>query len=105
MLVLILVKNGSYFLYTALLWLAYSLFCLWPTPEIKGGDSFNAVIVGSGFSGIDIANKLKEAGVNFVILEKNSGLGGTWRDNIYPGTHSLVTVQLTFSSLWEFSSL
>ncbi|MEV5889642.1 flavin-containing monooxygenase [Nonomuraea fuscirosea] len=44
------------------------------------------VIVGSGFAGICMAVKLKEAGYHdFVILEKADELGGTWRDNTYPG--------------------
>lgn len=44
------------------------------------------VIVGSGFAGICMAVKLKEAGYHdFVILEKTAELGGTWRDNTYPG--------------------
>ncbi|MFB4266181.1 flavin-containing monooxygenase [Nonomuraea sp. GTA35] len=44
------------------------------------------VIVGSGFAGICMAIKLKQAGHHdFVILEKAGELGGTWRDNSYPG--------------------
>ncbi|MFI6900466.1 flavin-containing monooxygenase [Nonomuraea sp. NPDC050394] len=44
------------------------------------------VIIGSGFAGIGMAIKLKEAGFDdFVILEKAADLGGTWRDNVYPG--------------------
>jgi cation diffusion facilitator CzcD-associated flavoprotein CzcO len=44
------------------------------------------VIIGSGFSGLCMAIRLKQAGHhNFVILEKNDDLGGTWRDNQYPG--------------------
>ncbi len=44
------------------------------------------VIVGTGFSGICMAIKLKQTGFrDFVILEKNEDLGGTWRDNHYPG--------------------
>ena len=44
------------------------------------------VIVGSGFSGIGAAIKLREMGfLDFVILEKADDLGGTWRDNDYPG--------------------
>ncbi|MET9239752.1 NAD(P)/FAD-dependent oxidoreductase [Nonomuraea sp. NPDC003709] len=43
-------------------------------------------IIGSGFAGIGMAIKLKEAGYHdFVILEKAADLGGTWRDNTYPG--------------------
>jgi cation diffusion facilitator CzcD-associated flavoprotein CzcO len=44
------------------------------------------VIVGSGFSGLCMAIRLKEAGHDdFVVLEKARGLGGTWRENTYPG--------------------
>jgi cation diffusion facilitator CzcD-associated flavoprotein CzcO len=44
------------------------------------------VIVGSGFAGLCMAIRLKQAGHHdFVILEKNDDLGGTWRDNTYPG--------------------
>ena len=45
-----------------------------------------AVIVGAGFSGLCAGIQLREAGIeNFVILEKANGVGGTWRDNTYPG--------------------
>ncbi len=44
------------------------------------------VIIGSGFAGLAMAIRLKQAGFqDFVILEKNDDLGGTWRDNTYPG--------------------
>lgn len=44
------------------------------------------VIIGSGFAGLCMAIQLKLAGYDqFVILEKNDDLGGTWRDNTYPG--------------------
>ncbi|MCW2883044.1 MAG: putative FAD-binding monooxygenase [Sphaerisporangium sp.] len=43
-------------------------------------------IIGSGFAGLCMAIKLKDAGYHdFVILEKEPDLGGTWRDNTYPG--------------------
>jgi len=44
------------------------------------------VIVGAGFGGLGLAIKLLEAGRrDFVILEKDHEVGGTWRDNTYPG--------------------
>lgn len=44
------------------------------------------VIIGSGFGGIGLAIRLKRAGIeSFTILEKAASLGGTWRDNTYPG--------------------
>jgi cation diffusion facilitator CzcD-associated flavoprotein CzcO len=44
------------------------------------------VIVGSGFAGLCMAIKLQEAGIDdYVILERADAIGGTWRDNHYPG--------------------
>ncbi|MEU5879144.1 NAD(P)/FAD-dependent oxidoreductase [Spirillospora sp. NPDC047279] len=46
----------------------------------------SVVIIGSGFGGIGMAIRLKQAGIDdVVILEKAGELGGTWRDNTYPG--------------------
>ena len=43
-------------------------------------------IVGSGFSGLGMAIKLKEEGVeDFVVLERDQQVGGTWWANTYPG--------------------
>ncbi|HAD46119.1 MAG TPA: 4-hydroxyacetophenone monooxygenase, partial [Alcanivorax sp.] len=43
-------------------------------------------IVGGGFGGLCMAIKLREAGIeDFVLLEKAEQVGGTWRDNSYPG--------------------
>ena len=43
-------------------------------------------IVGSGFAGLGMAILLKRAGLDdFVILERAADIGGTWRDNSYPG--------------------
>jgi cation diffusion facilitator CzcD-associated flavoprotein CzcO len=48
--------------------------------------STRIAIIGAGHSGICMGMKLKEAGIeDFVILEKGTTLGGTWRDNTYPG--------------------
>jgi cation diffusion facilitator CzcD-associated flavoprotein CzcO len=47
---------------------------------------YDTIIVGAGFTGIGAAIKLTEAGVDdFVILERSHRVGGTWRDNTYPG--------------------
>ncbi len=46
----------------------------------------DVAIFGSGFGGLCMGIKLKEAGIdNFVILEKDEMYGGTWRVNHYPG--------------------
>src|SRR5215207_4451886 len=56
-----------------------------PTPQVA--------IVGSGFGGIAAGVKLRRAGIeSFTIYERSLAVGGTWRDNTYPGcevdTHS-----------------
>jgi cation diffusion facilitator CzcD-associated flavoprotein CzcO len=46
----------------------------------------SVLIIGTGFGGIGMAIKLKGAGfTELTLLEKASGVGGTWRDNTYPG--------------------
>jgi cation diffusion facilitator CzcD-associated flavoprotein CzcO len=48
--------------------------------------SRSIAIIGSGFSGLCLAIQLKQAGIDrFTIFEKSDCLGGTWRDNVYPG--------------------
>ena len=43
-------------------------------------------IVGAGMSGLCMAAKLQDAGIDdFTIFEKADEVGGTWRDNTYPG--------------------
>ena len=44
------------------------------------------VIIGAGFGGIGMGIALKQVGFHdFVILDQGDDLGGTWRDNQYPG--------------------
>lgn len=46
----------------------------------------DVLIVGAGFAGLGAAIQLRKAGINnIVILERGSAVGGTWRDNQYPG--------------------
>ncbi|WP_372433644.1 flavin-containing monooxygenase [Hoyosella rhizosphaerae] len=52
-------------------------------------------IIGSGFSGLGAAIKLKKLGsYSFVVLERGADVGGTWRDNTYPGAACDVPSQL-----------
>jgi cation diffusion facilitator CzcD-associated flavoprotein CzcO len=47
---------------------------------------YEVAIIGAGFSGLAMAARLQEAGQrSFVILERANEVGGTWRDNTYPG--------------------
>ena len=46
----------------------------------------HVVIVGAGFGGLGMAIHLKQRGFNtFTIFERAGDVGGTWRDNTYPG--------------------
>ncbi len=57
------------------------------------------IIIGTGYSGICMAIKLKQAGMNnFTIIEKEKELGGTWYINSYPGAQCDVE-----SHLYSFS--
>jgi len=51
-----------------------------PTPHVR------VAVVGSGFGGLGAGVRLRRAGItDFVILERAASVGGTWRDNSYPG--------------------
>jgi cation diffusion facilitator CzcD-associated flavoprotein CzcO len=59
------------------------------TPRTRGAagrDNDHVLIIGAGFAGLGMAIRLKQAGIDdFTILEGADRLGGTWRDNTYPG--------------------
>ena len=48
---------------------------------------FKVVIAGAGMAGLFMAEKLKRAGIDFTVYEKSNEVGGTWRDNTYPGLY------------------
>ena len=53
---------------------------------MSGERELRFAIIGAGMSGILSAIKLNEAGLtNYAIYEKTERLGGTWRENTYPG--------------------
>lgn len=59
----------------------------------------SVAVIGAGLGGLCAGIKLKEAGIdNIVILEKGAKVGGTWRDNSYPGCCCDVPV-----ALYQFS--
>src|SRR5438270_4648659 len=56
------------------------------TDMYRDAPHFEIAIAGAGFSGLGMAMALKKAGFeDFVVLERADDLGGTWRDNTYPG--------------------
>lgn len=47
--------------------------------------AFRVAIIGAGMSGLLAAIRLEQAGVPYVVIEKNDDVGGTWLENSYPG--------------------
>ncbi|KMS52038.1 hypothetical protein V474_03015 [Novosphingobium barchaimii LL02] len=54
-------------------------------PSAEALADFKVLVIGAGFSGVALAIKLKQAGIDHVIIEKNEEVGGTWYENTYPG--------------------
>ena len=58
----------------------------WETPKLKAAAArLKLLIIGAGMSGLLTAIRLKQAGIDFEIVEKNADVGGTWLENTYPG--------------------
>ena len=67
---------------------------------------YRVAIIGAGFGGIGMAIALEQAGIDdFVILDRADDLGGTWRDNSYPGLTCDIPSQLYSFSFrpWRWS--
>lgn len=57
-----------------------------PTSVARSERTYDAIIIGAGFSGLYQLHKLRdELGLNVRVLEKGGGIGGTWYWNRYPG--------------------
>jgi cation diffusion facilitator CzcD-associated flavoprotein CzcO len=68
-----------------------------------GGDQpvphYRVAVIGSGFGGVGTVIRLRQQGItDVVVLEKAGDVGGTWRDNTYPGCQCDVP-----SHLYSFS--
>jgi cation diffusion facilitator CzcD-associated flavoprotein CzcO len=62
---------------------------------VGGPQQVKHLIVGAGFAGLCAAIRLQEDGeTDFVVVEKGTEVGGTWRDNTYPGAACDVPSQL-----------
>ena len=67
---------------------------------------YRVAIIGAGFGGIGMAIALERAGIeDFVVLDRADDLGGTWRDNSYPGLTCDIPSQLYSFSFrpWRWS--
>ncbi|MCU1366650.1 MAG: hapE [Ilumatobacteraceae bacterium] len=57
----------------------------WDKAELAPDLPFHVVIIGAGMSGILSAHRLDQAGVDYIVLDKNDDVGGTWHESVYPG--------------------
>jgi 4-hydroxyacetophenone monooxygenase len=47
--------------------------------------TFHTLVIGAGLGGMTAAIRLQEAGLPYIVIEKNDAVGGTWYENSYPG--------------------
>jgi 4-hydroxyacetophenone monooxygenase len=66
----------------------------WHRDDFEGKEDFRVAIIGAGVSGLAMGYRLAQAGVPFVIYEKNPDVGGTWFENHYPGCRVDIPNQL-----------
>jgi len=57
----------------------------WDDVPVAARRGFRVVVIGAGMSGLLAAIRLEEAGIPYVVVEKNDAVGGTWLENAYPG--------------------
>ncbi|NBW77720.1 MAG: NAD(P)/FAD-dependent oxidoreductase [Betaproteobacteria bacterium] len=65
----------------------YNDVSLWHMSQLYAETDFTVAIIGAGLAGVGAAYRLKQAGIPFVILERNHEVGGVWSENNYPGCH------------------
>ena len=89
----------SLLLWAGLLLVSVTLL-LWP--KRKKDKGVDVIIVGAGISGITMAKKLLDRGLErFIILEEGERVGGTWAWNTYPGC-AVNAPALVYSFSWAY---
>ena len=60
--------------------------------------SFDVVVVGAGFAGLHLLQRLRSQGFSILVLESADGVGGTWYWNRYPGARcDIMSVDYSYS--------
>jgi len=67
------------------------------SPEVKA--NFHVAICGSGVCGLSVALRCQRAGIPYTVFERDTGIGGTWHQNRYPGVRcDTPSITYTFAS-------
>jgi len=73
-------------------------------PASDGSKTLDAIIVGAGFSGLYLLDRLREKGFKVHLVEAGSDIGGIWHWNCYPGARVDTTCaiyQFSREDLWS----
>ncbi|HVN52072.1 MAG TPA: FAD-dependent oxidoreductase [Acidimicrobiales bacterium] len=57
----------------------------WRKDDLDASRPMRVVVIGAGMSGLLAAHRLRQAGIDVDVIEKNDDVGGTWLENRYPG--------------------
>ncbi|RMH72677.1 MAG: NAD(P)/FAD-dependent oxidoreductase [Actinomyces sp.] len=57
----------------------------WTRDAVAPGRDFTVLVVGAGMSGILAAHRCDQAGLDWIVVDENDDVGGTWYQNTYPG--------------------
>lgn len=57
----------------------------WHVDDLAPRSALTVAVIGAGMSGLAVAHRLRQVGINVTVFEKNSDVGGTWFENTYPG--------------------
>ncbi|MER6051766.1 NAD(P)/FAD-dependent oxidoreductase [Streptomyces sp. NPDC001793] len=66
----------------------------WTLRQLAPDRDFRVAVIGAGFSGLLAGHRLAQAGIPFVLYDKNPDVGGTWLENTYPGCRTDVASHL-----------
>jgi 4-hydroxyacetophenone monooxygenase len=77
-----------------------------PSPSVL--ESLHVTVIGAGFSGIAMAVQLGRLGIPYTLVERQTGVGGVWLTNAYPGARVDVpsfNYQYKFEKSYPWKSL
>jgi 4-hydroxyacetophenone monooxygenase len=57
----------------------------WTKEAVAPGRDFRVAVIGAGMSGLAMAHRLLQAGIDVTVFERNGDVGGVWLENSYPG--------------------